>query len=70
MRVRFLQSIAGVYWYYDAGEMAEVDDVTATNWINSGVAEYIAPPSRAKESTAIEPRRQRAQLPAAKAREV
>jgi hypothetical protein len=50
MRVRFLSSVAGVHWSYDAGEEADLPDEEARAFVHAGTAEPVTP---APESAAL-----------------
>lgn len=41
VKVKILESIAGMYFSYSPGEMVEVDEIFAKDWIAHGLAEKV-----------------------------
>lgn len=56
MKIKLLTSMAGINFSHDAGSEIEVDDVTASRYINAGIAEAVrsAPIERATSRTKTE----------------
>lgn len=56
MRVRIVESLAGPHFVYRAGEVVEMDDERAAQWIQSGLATSAEPPPVAAPQQPHEPK--------------
>lgn len=52
MKIKFKQNIASIYGGFAAGEVAELPDEAAKDYISAGYAEKVVPPRKKKTEEA------------------